>query len=153
MYLFYNLNYTIPLFEIQYFFINFLSLLFMLPLACSIVSSWVLWFFFLFSITRSCKLGFWANPMRPGLRIHFPRMDIDFFLLGAWKGVFALVVGLLLAIVTTAVTNKVKNQDQKASFPLVPSALSFIQFCEPNMLLLPQDPCECCSMFQICAVH
>lgn len=37
MYLFYNLNYTIPLFEIQYFFISFLSLLFMLPLACSIL--------------------------------------------------------------------------------------------------------------------
>ena len=42
------------------------------------------------------------------------------FLLGAWKGIFALIVGLLLAVVVTAVTNKVKNQDQKAAFALVP---------------------------------
>ena len=42
------------------------------------------------------------------------------FLLGAWKGIFALIVGLLLAVVVTAVTNKVKKQDQKAAFALVP---------------------------------
>ena len=64
-----------------------------------------------------------TNMINPGRPIGGADIKISTamaFLLGAWKGIFALVVGLLLAIVTTAVTNKVKNQDQKASFPLVP---------------------------------
>ena len=42
------------------------------------------------------------------------------FLMGAEKGLFALVIGMLLAVVTMATYNKANNKDQKASFPLVP---------------------------------
>lgn len=42
------------------------------------------------------------------------------FLLGAEKGIFALVVGMLLAVVITAISNKLNDQDQKQAFPLVP---------------------------------
>lgn len=42
------------------------------------------------------------------------------FLLGAQKGVFALIVGMLLAVVITAISNKIHERDQKQAFPLVP---------------------------------
>lgn len=42
------------------------------------------------------------------------------FLMGAEKGLFALVIGMLLAVVTMAIYNKANDKDQKASFPLVP---------------------------------
>ena len=42
------------------------------------------------------------------------------FLLGAEKGIFALVVGMLLAVVITAIANKLNDRDQKQAFPLVP---------------------------------
>jgi prepilin signal peptidase PulO-like enzyme (type II secretory pathway) len=42
------------------------------------------------------------------------------FLLGAEKGIFALVVGMLFAVVITAVSNKINNRNQKQAFPLVP---------------------------------
>ena len=42
------------------------------------------------------------------------------FLLGAEKGIFALVVGMLLAVVITAISNKLNDRDQKQAFPLVP---------------------------------
>lgn len=42
------------------------------------------------------------------------------FLLGAEKGLFALIVGMLLAVVTMAVYNKVNEKDQTEAFPLVP---------------------------------
>jgi prepilin signal peptidase PulO-like enzyme (type II secretory pathway) len=42
------------------------------------------------------------------------------FLLGAEKGIFALVVGMLLAVVITAISNKLNDRDQKQPFPLVP---------------------------------
>jgi prepilin signal peptidase PulO-like enzyme (type II secretory pathway) len=42
------------------------------------------------------------------------------FLLGAEKGVFAFVIGMLLAVVTMVPYNKVTKQDQMDAFPLVP---------------------------------
>jgi len=42
------------------------------------------------------------------------------FMLGAGKGVFALIVGMLLAVVVMAIYNKVNAKDQKEAFPLVP---------------------------------
>ena len=42
------------------------------------------------------------------------------FLLGAEKGIFALVIGMLLAVVITAISNKLNDRDQKQAFPLVP---------------------------------
>ena len=42
------------------------------------------------------------------------------FLLGAEKGIYALVVGMLLAVVITAISNKLNDRDQKQAFPLVP---------------------------------
>jgi prepilin signal peptidase PulO-like enzyme (type II secretory pathway) len=42
------------------------------------------------------------------------------FLLGAGKGVFALIVGMLLAVIVMAIYNKVNAKDQKEAFPLVP---------------------------------
>ena len=42
------------------------------------------------------------------------------FLLGAQKGLFALVFGMLLAVITMTVYNKANHKDQKESFPLVP---------------------------------
>lgn len=42
------------------------------------------------------------------------------FLLGAEKGLFALIVGMLLAVVTMAIYNKVNEKDQMEAFPLVP---------------------------------
>ena len=42
------------------------------------------------------------------------------FLLGAEKGLFALIVGMLLAVITMAVYNKVNEKDQTEAFPLVP---------------------------------
>lgn len=42
------------------------------------------------------------------------------FLLGAEKGIFALVVGMLLAVVITAISDKLNDRDQKQAFPLVP---------------------------------
>ena len=42
------------------------------------------------------------------------------FLLGAEKGIFALVVGMLLAVLITAISNKLNDRDQKQAFPLVP---------------------------------
>ena len=42
------------------------------------------------------------------------------FLLGTEKGVFAFVIGMLLAVVTMVPYNKVTKQDQMDAFPLVP---------------------------------
>ena len=42
------------------------------------------------------------------------------FLLGAQKGLFALIFGMLLAVITMAIYNKVNEKDQKEGFPLVP---------------------------------
>ena len=42
------------------------------------------------------------------------------FLLCAHKGIYALVVGMLLAVVITAISNKLNDRDQKQAFPLVP---------------------------------
>ena len=42
------------------------------------------------------------------------------FLLGAEKGLFALIVGMLLAVITMAVYNKVNEKEQTEAFPLVP---------------------------------
>lgn len=42
------------------------------------------------------------------------------FMLGAGKGVFALVVGMLLAVIVMAIYNKVNAKDSKEAFPLVP---------------------------------
>ncbi len=42
------------------------------------------------------------------------------FLLGATRGIFALVVGMLIAVIYMAIYNKVNGKDQKGSFPLVP---------------------------------
>ena len=42
------------------------------------------------------------------------------FLLGAGKGVLTLIIGMLLAIVITAISNKINDRDQKQAFPLVP---------------------------------
>jgi leader peptidase (prepilin peptidase)/N-methyltransferase len=42
------------------------------------------------------------------------------FLLGAEKGIFALVVGMLLAVVITAISNKLNDRDKKQAFQLVP---------------------------------
>ena len=42
------------------------------------------------------------------------------FMLGAGKGVFALIVGMLLAVIVMAIYNKVNAKDQKEAFPLVP---------------------------------
>lgn len=42
------------------------------------------------------------------------------FLLGAEKGLFALIVGMLLAVIVMAIYNKVKAKGQNDSFPLVP---------------------------------
>lgn len=53
------------------------------------------------------------------------------FLLGAEKGIFALIVGMLLAVIVMAIYNKANAKDQKEAFPLVPflsigALLSFI---------------------------
>ena len=42
------------------------------------------------------------------------------FMLGAGKGVFALIVGMLLAVIVMAIYNRVNAKDQKEAFPLVP---------------------------------
>lgn len=42
------------------------------------------------------------------------------FMLGAGKGVFALIIGMLLAVIVMAIYNKVNAKDQKEAFPLVP---------------------------------
>ena len=42
------------------------------------------------------------------------------FMLGSRKGVFALIVGMLLAVIVMAIYNKVNAKDQKEAFPLVP---------------------------------
>lgn len=42
------------------------------------------------------------------------------FMLGAGKGVFALIVGMLLAVIVMAIYNKVNAKDQKEAFPLIP---------------------------------
>ena len=42
------------------------------------------------------------------------------FMLGAGKGVFALIVGMLFAVIVMAIYNKVNAKDQKEAFPLVP---------------------------------
>ena len=42
------------------------------------------------------------------------------FLLGAEKGLFALIVGMLLAVITMAIYNNVNEKDQSEAFPLVP---------------------------------
>ena len=42
------------------------------------------------------------------------------FMLGAGKGVFALIAGMLLAVIVMAIYNKVNAKDQKEAFPLVP---------------------------------
>ena len=42
------------------------------------------------------------------------------FLMGAEKGIFALLIGLLLAVIVTAIRNGLEKRDQKASFALVP---------------------------------
>ena len=42
------------------------------------------------------------------------------FLLGAERGIFALIVGMLLAVIVMAIYNKVNAKDQKEAFPLVP---------------------------------
>ena len=42
------------------------------------------------------------------------------FVLGAEKGIFALIVGMLFAVIVISIYNKVKEKDQKESFPLVP---------------------------------
>ena len=36
------------------------------------------------------------------------------------KGLFALIFGMLLAVITMAIYNKVNEKDQKEGFPLVP---------------------------------
>lgn len=42
------------------------------------------------------------------------------FMLGAAKGIFALIVGMLLAVIVMAIYNKVNAKDQKEAFPLIP---------------------------------
>lgn len=42
------------------------------------------------------------------------------FMLGAQKGIAALIVGMLLAVVCTALYRYIKHNDIKKSFPLVP---------------------------------
>ena len=42
------------------------------------------------------------------------------FLLGAQRGVFALIVGMLLAIVFMTIYNRINAKDSKEAFPLVP---------------------------------
>lgn len=42
------------------------------------------------------------------------------FMMGAEKGIFALVIGMLFAIVVMAIYNKIKAKSQKEAFPLVP---------------------------------
>ncbi len=42
------------------------------------------------------------------------------FLLGVEKGLFALLVGMLLAVVVTAISNKLNQKDQKEPFAVVP---------------------------------
>lgn len=42
------------------------------------------------------------------------------FLLGAEKGIFALIVGMLLAVIIMAIHNKIKDKDQTEAFPLIP---------------------------------
>ena len=42
------------------------------------------------------------------------------FLLGAEKGTFVLIVGMLLAVIFMAIYNRVNAKDQKEAFPLVP---------------------------------
>ena len=42
------------------------------------------------------------------------------FMLGAGKGVFALIVGMLLAVIVMAIYNRVNAKDPKEAFPLVP---------------------------------
>lgn len=42
------------------------------------------------------------------------------FLLGAWRGIGAYLIGLILAVVYMAIYNKVKNRDGKEAFALIP---------------------------------
>ena len=42
------------------------------------------------------------------------------FLLGFGKGLFAIIVGLLFAVICTLIYRKAKKQDAKASFALIP---------------------------------
>ncbi len=42
------------------------------------------------------------------------------FLLGVEKGLFALLIGMLLAVVVTAISNKINQKDQKEPFAVVP---------------------------------
>ena len=42
------------------------------------------------------------------------------FLLGVQKGIFALITGLLLAVIVMAIYNRVNAKSQKGAFPLVP---------------------------------
>ena len=60
------------------------------------------------------------NPSRPIGGADIKISTALAFLLGVQKGVFALVVGMLLAVVVTAIINKLNGRDQKQAFPLVP---------------------------------
>ena len=60
------------------------------------------------------------NPSRPIGGADIKISTALAFLLGAEKGIFALVVGMLMAITVTTITNKLNNKDQKRAFPLVP---------------------------------
>ena len=42
------------------------------------------------------------------------------FLLGVEKGLFALLIGMLLAVVVTTISNKINQKDQKEPFAVVP---------------------------------
>lgn len=42
------------------------------------------------------------------------------FLLGIWKGYFAIIVGLLLAVICTLIIRKVQKMNVKESFALIP---------------------------------
>jgi leader peptidase (prepilin peptidase)/N-methyltransferase len=42
------------------------------------------------------------------------------FLLGIWKGVFAIIIGLLLAVICTLIIRKVQKKNIKESFALIP---------------------------------
>lgn len=42
------------------------------------------------------------------------------FLLGIWKGFFAIIIGLLLAVICTLIIRKVQKKNAKESFALIP---------------------------------
>lgn len=48
------------------------------------------------------------------------------FLLGAEKGVLALIIGLAIAVIVMSVMSKLKHQDKNKSFPLVPCITSLV---------------------------